>query len=105
MATIKFETLKSNCIGEFCYQMRSLYAFDIAAKLAIIAANEINHKTFKGSFELCKRVENEGVKIIERWDIRMARQLIDIFPNAYKQLKNKQFQIDTDENGNWVLVY
>jgi hypothetical protein len=63
-----------------------------------------------GSLDACKamlsEIEAEAHKIVDRWDVRSARKLLELFPEALpKKYQNAKFDIDMDESGEWTLYF
>lgn len=49
---------------------------------------------------------DEGIKLIDNWDIRMVRKLIELFPGCIPQAYHKRAPLlDMNEDGDWCLVY
>lgn len=100
----KWDTIKDKCVGMCkCNTFGALphaNSFYISAVMEAVACGHID---WRGkSKELQKKCED----IIDAWDIRMAKKLIDLFPNCIPtRFHNRTPKADYNEKGEWVLIY
>lgn len=104
-ATVKYwETIKSNCIAEFCSNLRQNLNADIVKLLGLESVKQIKEGTFKGSYKLKKEVEDKCVKLIENCDIRAYNDLAKAFPARFPDwIKNGRCSVELLDNG-WAFV-
>ncbi len=58
----------------------------------------------RDSYELKVEYAKKAADVINKWDIRMARKLFDLFPDyAPKSLRNKQLFAEYDNDGDWAI--
>ncbi len=60
----------------------------------------------KGWRENYKWLRAQGWKIIENWDIRLAKQLFDLFPSCIpKKHRGETPTAEYNEGGNWIVFF
>lgn len=103
MKYITFDKLKNNLITEFCSLIRTPNSEMYAEISILLLKKKLLKQPCKSTYYMIKNLENEGVKIIENWDIRNVFELIKILPKAIPSfIKNNNYIIDYSENG-WVF--
>jgi hypothetical protein len=104
MKSMKFETIKLKAQQEFCartggegYQMGMPTTF-----LALIAA--VGENPRRSPRSILRDWQDYGIKLIDSWDIRQVKKLIELFPScAPTYFKRVPLQCDMDEEGDWVV--
>lgn len=104
-ANVKYwETIKSNCVAEFCGNLRQNLNTDIVKLLGLESVKRIKEGTFKGSYRLKKEVEDKCVQLIENCDIRAYNELIQAFPDRFPTwVKQGRCSIELLDGG-WAFV-
>lgn len=72
-----------------------------------LAASANNGQYFDGAWsQLVLRAREEGLDLIDRWDVRRVNKLIEIFPEAvpakYRNTRLTVYMAD-DEEGTWMV--
>ena len=95
---IKWETLKNNAkksLSQFPYCVENFGSYAVMASLS-------NSKWKENLSELEKKAFN----IINKWDIRLAKKLIDFFPNIVdKKYRNKIPNCFIGDDGEWWVFF
>lgn len=105
MPEIKFETLKRNAVREFYNKVggnnQGLIGLgDTAPFLALVEQVQ----TGKPARDILESWTDYGVRLIESWDVRCSRKLIELFPScAPKSWQGKQLSAGYNDNGDWVV--
>ena len=84
---MKWDTIKDNCIRAACTDFRSNNTDISLIVLAVLQSGE-RPLDWKGTIRrrLAKEIEDEIVRVIERWDIRQHEKLRSLFPSCFKGL-------------------
>lgn len=68
--------------------------------------NNIEHRTLDACNAMLSDIESEAHKIVDKWDVRSAGKLIELFPEALpKKYQNAKFDVDMDEDGEWKIYF
>ena len=60
-------------------------------------------KTWRKNAEMLRK---QAWDIIEKWDIRLASELFEIFPSIIpKKYRGKSCTAEYNENGNWIICF
>lgn len=104
MYTVKFERLIELAQVEWankCSINQNGYYEDM---YLVLAASVMGASPMKPT-ALLDEWYKAGEEIISRWDIRMVKKLVEIFPAIVpKKYRNGTFIADYDDNGDWSIT-
>lgn len=105
MNTYKWDKMKEKAIAnyfgvdkhDFAFRWHQLVPYGLIAGAA------------DGSFDWKKNLEemrNQAIQLIEKWDIRRVKTLIELFPTIVSVKDgNRMPFVDIDEKGDWVVSF
>jgi hypothetical protein len=109
LKAIKYETIKLNASREFYGraggngQTIGFAGTDSAAFWAL--AEQIGAERPRKVQDICKEWIDKGCELINRWDIRCVKKLIELFPSCVPAYCHK-LPIQLDDSGEeWMVVF
>lgn len=105
MHTVKFEALKRKAITEWtCVCARNQFG-DYKGMYLALTVSVIGAKRIKPD-ALLDEWFNAGVAIIEQWDVRMVKKLVEIFPAIIPKKYHKgKCTADYNDDGDWIVEF
>lgn len=98
---IKFDALKEKAILAAVGNIP--YCYEKLAPWAILAGIESGKYGWRKNAE---EIREKVIRIIERWDVRRVKALIELFPSIVPQKYAKasvQCYMEDNENADWVM--
>ena len=107
MAYYKFETIKKKAKEHFLHKSggrRGMFIVDDTTFLAMYAA--MHSRKWESPQQILDQWIDYGLKLIDQWDIRQVKTLIELFPSCVPKAYQERTPLcDMDEKGDWCVCY
>lgn len=104
MKYLKFETIKGKAIAE----LRGRFCMGVMGMAVVYEAMVPAVNMRMDPRDLSREWMEEAVKVIERWDVRQIRKLIELFPYCIpKHLHGQKIcaEMADNENCDWLVYF